>query len=177
MLGAFTRPAMLAVLTMSPRQTGSARAAASISGVKTRTPWATPIRLTPMTHSQSFSVCSQINPPAPTPALLKTKWGVPKRCSVAAARASTSTALDTSSLKGSTGAPRASISRCAAASASACTSAITILMPSRAAMRLHSRPKPEAAPVMTAMPPCKWLMGSPVGSGRRRASSCGCPRH
>ena len=72
-----------------------------------------------MTHSQSFSVCSQIKPPAPTPALLNTKLGTPKRCTVAAARASTSAALLTSNLKGKTWAPRPSISACAVASASA----------------------------------------------------------
>jgi hypothetical protein len=61
-------------------------------------------------------------------------------------------------LKGSTAAPRPSISACAVASASACTSAITTFMFKRAATRLASRPKPDAAPVMTAMPPCRWLM-------------------
>ncbi len=86
-------------------------AAASIIGVKTRTPCATPIRLTPSTHSQSCSVFSQIRPPAPTPALLKTKCGAPKRCSVAAASASTSAAFETSSRNGSTGAPSARRSR------------------------------------------------------------------
>ena len=106
MLGALSNPAMLAVLTMWPCQPGSAAAAASIMGVKTRTPCATPMRLTPMTQSQSRAVCSQINPPAATPALLKTKLGVPKCCKVAAPRASTSSARDTSSRKGNTRAPR-----------------------------------------------------------------------
>ena len=56
----------------------------------------TPIKFTPITHSQSFSVCSQMRPPAPTPALLNTKFGAPKRAIVAAAKASTSSDLEMS---------------------------------------------------------------------------------
>src|SRR3989338_1843082 len=54
-LGAFSRPAMLAVLTMWPVQAGSLAAASSIMGVNTRTPWTTPMTLTPSTHSQSLA--------------------------------------------------------------------------------------------------------------------------
>ena len=35
--------------------------------------------LTPITQSQSLSVFSQIRPPEPTPALLNTQCGAPKR--------------------------------------------------------------------------------------------------
>ena len=55
------------------------------------------MRFTPITHSQSLSVCSQIRPPAPTPALLKTKFGAPNAFSVASPIASTSAAFETSS--------------------------------------------------------------------------------
>ena len=68
-------------------------AASSIIGVNTRMPCATPITLTPSTQSQSATVFSQIRPPAPTPALLKTMFGAPKRAFVAAPSASTSAAL------------------------------------------------------------------------------------
>ena len=124
-------------------------------------PCTTPIRLTPSTHSQSASVFSQISPPLPTPALLKTKCGAPKRCRVAAASASTSAAFDTSSRNGSTAAPSAPISAAARSSASGWTSAMTMFMPSRAAMRAASRPKPEAAPVITAVRPSKCFMPCP----------------
>src|SRR6218665_2198910 len=50
MLGAASSPAMLAVLTMWPRQAGSLLAAASIIGVNRRTPCTTPHRFTPSTH-------------------------------------------------------------------------------------------------------------------------------
>jgi len=56
---------MLEVLTMWPCHAGSCLAASNIMGVNTRTPWATPMRLTPSTHSQSRAVFSQIRPPAP----------------------------------------------------------------------------------------------------------------
>ena len=64
---------------MWPSYAGSRLGGSSIIGVNTRMPCATPIRLTPTTHSQSRGVCSQISPPAPTPALLKTRCGAPKR--------------------------------------------------------------------------------------------------
>ena len=48
-----------------------------------RTPWITPQRFTPSTHSQSLTEFSQTRPPAPTPALLKTKCGAPKRACTA----------------------------------------------------------------------------------------------
>src|SRR5690606_19983912 len=73
MLGGLSRPAMLAVLTMWPRQAASLLAAASIMGVNRRTPWITPHRFTPSTHCQSATVFSHTSPPEPTPALLKTK--------------------------------------------------------------------------------------------------------
>ena len=88
MLGGFSIPAMDAVLTICPCQAGSALAASSIMGVNSRTPWTTPIRLTPSTHSQSASEFSQIKPPEPTPALLNTKLGAPKRSRTAPASAS-----------------------------------------------------------------------------------------
>ena len=46
----------------------------------------------------------------------------------------------------------------ASSSASGCTSAMTTFMPSRAAMRQVSSPKPDAAPVMTAVRPLKVFM-------------------
>ena len=122
--------------------------------MNTRTPCATPIRLTPITHSQSRSVCSQIRPPAPTPALLKTKCGAPKRSIVAAPSASTSAALRHVELQRQhLRAERLQISAGARSSASACTSATTTFMPRRAHSRASSRPKPEPAPVMTAVSP------------------------
>ena len=158
MFGMLTMPAIDAVLVTWPSKSGSAFAASSIIGTKVRTPCTTPIRLTPSTHSQSFSVCSQISPPTPTPALLNTKPGAPKRFNVAAPIASTSAAFETSSRNGSTCAPSASISATARSSASRCTSAITTFMPSRAAMREASRPNPDAAPVMTAVRPVNRFM-------------------
>ena len=117
--------------------------------------------LTPSTHSQSATVFSQIRPPAPTPALLNTICGAPKRASVAAPSASTSAARATSSRNASTLAPSASISAAARSSASCCTSAMTTFMPRCAASRDVSRPKPDAAPVMTAVPPLKFFMRCP----------------
>ena len=61
-----------------------------------------------------------------------------------------------------TSAPSAPTSAAAASSASCCTSAMTIFMPRPAAMRAPSRPKPEAAPVMTAMRPLKCFILSPI---------------
>src|SRR6185295_9822741 len=161
MLGGLSRPAIDAVLTMWPSYPGSFAAAASIIGVKTRTPWTTPMTLTPSTHSQSASVFSQTRPPAPTPALLKTMCGAPKRCATARPSASTSPALLTSTRCASTCAPRPWISAAARSSASACTSAMTTFMPRRAAMREVSRPKPEPAPVMTAVRPLNCFMEGP----------------
>src|SRR5205814_5827872 len=121
-------------------------------------PCATPIRFTPTIHSQSFSVCSQMRPPELMPALLNTKCGTPKRSTVARPIASTCSALETSSRNGSTLAPSASISAAALFSGSCCTSAITMLMPACAARREVSRPKPDAAPVMTAVLPWNVFM-------------------
>ncbi len=146
---------MLAVFTMWPRQAGSFLAAASIMGVNRRTPCTTPHRFTPSTHSQSFTEFSQIRPPEPTPALLNTKCGAPKVFSTSAASASICSLLDTSTLRDSTFTPVASISAVALSSASCCTSTSTRFMPSFAPMRAHSRPKPEPAPVSTAVLPLK----------------------
>ena len=179
MFGGLSSPAIDAVLTMWPSNPGSACAAASIIGVKQRMPCTTPIRFTPSTHSQSFNVFSQIRPPHATPALLNTKCGTPKRACVAAASACTCSAWDTSTRDASTAAPIASISIRACSSASCCTSAITTCMPSRAAMRDVSRPKPEAAPVITAVRPLKLFMPGPAPSpGSRCAGSAraACPR-
>ncbi|MCY1314523.1 hypothetical protein D9M70_651820 [compost metagenome] len=85
--GALTSPAIDAVLTMCPSYSGSFSAAASISGVKMRMPWMTLRRLTPSTHSQSCSLFSQISPPAPTPALLNSRWTVPNAARAASASA------------------------------------------------------------------------------------------
>ena len=155
------RPAIDAVLTMWPSYDGSFAAASSIIGVKTRMPWATPMTLTPSTQAQSAAVFSQIRPPAPTPALLKTMFGAPKRAFVAAPSASTSAAWATSSRNGSTSAPSARTSAAARSSASCCTSAMTTFMPRCAARREVSRPKPEPAPVMTAVPPLNVFMRVP----------------
>src|SRR5678809_1351330 len=84
MFGGFSRPAIDAVLTMWPSYAGSISAASSIIGVKTRMPCATPMTLTPRTHAQSAALFSQISPPAPTPALLKTKCGAATRQSFGA---------------------------------------------------------------------------------------------
>ena len=118
MLGAFTMPAMLAVLTMWPRHCGSRAAASSIIGVNTRTPCTTPIRFTPSTHSQSLRLFSQISPPEPTPALLNTRCGAPKRSNAAAPSACICSALDTSTLDARTCAPAAVISAAQRSSAS-----------------------------------------------------------
>jgi hypothetical protein len=146
---------MLAVLTMWPCHCGSFFAASSIIGVKTRTPWITPHRLTPSTHSQSAMVFSHTSPPAPTPALLNTKCGAPNRCATACPSASMSAAFETSTRRASTCAPACAISAAALSSASCCTSTSTRFMPSRAPMRAHSRPKPDPAPVSTAVLPLK----------------------
>ena len=62
MFGGDSSPAMLAVFTICPRQAGSAFAAASIIGVKSRTPCTTPQRLTPSTHFQSATEFSPHQP-------------------------------------------------------------------------------------------------------------------
>ena len=130
---------------------------------RTRTPCTTPIRSTPSTQSQSATEFSHTRPPAPTPALLKTKCGAPKRAFTSAASCSIWAALDTSTLRASTWAPAASISACAASSASCCTSTSTRCMPRAAPIRAHSRPKPEPAPVSTAVFPTKsWIMLLPL---------------
>jgi hypothetical protein len=69
--------------------------------------------------------------------------------------------LLTSTRCASTLAPSASISAAARCSASACTSAMTTFMPRCAAMREVSRPKPEPAPVMTAVRPVNCFMEGP----------------
>ncbi|KAF1040252.1 MAG: hypothetical protein GAK34_03073 [Delftia tsuruhatensis] len=158
MLGGASSPAMLAVLTMWPSKDGSALAASSIMGVNSRTPWITPQRLTPSTHCQSSSVFSQTSPPAPTPALLNTKCGAPNCWRTSSARACIWAASDTSTRRASTRTPCPSNSAAALSSASCCTSTSTRFMPSFAPMRAHSRPKPEPAPVSTAVLPLKFLI-------------------
>ena len=116
--------------------------------------------LTPITHSQSFNDVSQIKPPAPTPALLNTKCGAPNLAKTACPMASTSAALEISKRKDMTCPPYfpapAVISAVAVSSASCCTSTKTMFMPSLTPMRAHSKPKPEPAPVKTAVLFLKW---------------------
>ena len=130
-------------------------AAASIMGVNRRTPCTTPQRFTPSTHSQSLTEFSHTRPPAPTPALLNTRCGAPKRACTSAASCSICAAFDTSTLRASTWQPAACASAAAWSRASCCTSTSTRFMPSLAPMRAHSSPKPEPAPVRTAVLPAK----------------------
>src|SRR6478672_12235370 len=84
MNGAAFSPASDAVFTTCPSPCSTSR------GTNDRMPCTTPMRLTPIVHSQPASGTSQVRPPAPpTPALLQITWAVPKRSNVAAANAST----------------------------------------------------------------------------------------
>src|SRR5690606_5548524 len=127
-------------------------------GTKVRTPWITPHRFTPSTHSQSLTLCSQTSPPAATPALLNSRCTAPNASSVRCARRSTSAPRLTSTVSASTCAPCARNSSAVAASACGWMSASASLMPSPAAMRANSRPKPLPAPVTTATLPAKSFM-------------------
>ena len=155
-LGGVNSPAILAVLTMWPWKFGSLLAASSIMGVNKRTPCTTPHKFTPSNHSQSATVFSQTKPPAPTPALLKTKFGAPNVCCTSFARACMWPSLDTSTKRAITSAPSVCICACAASNASFCTSTSTSFMPNWAPIFAHSKPKPEPAPVRTATLPLKF---------------------
>ena len=126
-------------------------AASNIMGVNKRTPCTTPQTLTPKTHCQSATEFSQIKPPEPTPALLNTKCGTPKCATTSLAKASICSALETSTRLANTWTPKALISASALSSASCCTSTKTTFILSLAAMRAHSKPKPEPPPVRTAV--------------------------
>src|SRR5262245_10560538 len=127
-------------------------------GTKTRTPWTTPQRLTPTTHSHSARVLSQMAASVPTPALLQSKWTAPKASSVFWASASRSLAWETSVRTASTVAPEAFRLASAFANGSPSTSARTAFMPSCTQRSARARPMPLAAPVMTATLSLKSFM-------------------
>src|SRR5437588_3284479 len=99
MKGAATRPATDAVFTMCPSGWPISR------GANVRTPWITPQRLTPITHSHVVSGTSHDNPPPPTPALLHTTCTAPNRDIAASASACTCAGSVTSVTTPSTSAP------------------------------------------------------------------------
>src|SRR5258706_6615994 len=116
-------------------------------GAKARTPWITPQTLTPRIHCQSATEHSHAAPSVETPALLQTRWTLP----AAAAKASTSSALETSTFIAVALTPFAS-----AAAMTSCrpsTSARARSMPSSAKASAMARPRPLAAPVTAAVLP------------------------
>src|ERR1017187_5015733 len=123
---------------------------ASISEVNTLTPWITPHKLTPMTHSQSFHVASHGAPPAATPALLNSKCPWPNASSAWRASNSTSLRFETSVLTPSTVPPWVFSSVSALVRSASSMSARTTFMPSRTHRSAIPRPMPLAAPVITA---------------------------
>ena len=142
------KPAIDAVLTTWP-----ASPASSMRGRKLVTPWMTPHRSTPSTHSQSFRDSSATVPPPPTPALLHNSSTLPKRSNAAAASASTWSGSETSQCTSNTSVPSAPASDAAASARPASsTSASTTCIPSAAARRARASPMPLAAPVTTAVP-------------------------
>src|SRR3990172_4326437 len=144
--GPVIRPASEAVFTMCPSEP-----CRSITGTNVRTPWITPHRLTPITHSQSSAGTSHSVPlRGTTPALLHTMCTCPKASSVRLASDSTSSGRETSVRTASTVAPPSRISFSAWASAASSTSARTTFIPSRAKRSAIARPIPLAAPVTTA---------------------------
>src|SRR3990172_2359079 len=126
---------------------------AIMMGTNTLTPWMTPHRLTPRTHSQSFTVCCQITPPTPTPALLQSTCTPPKVSTVNLASASMSSPRDTSVRFEATVAPFAFISLSVRSRACCSTSASTTFIPSDAKRSAIARPMPLAPPVTTATLP------------------------
>src|SRR5438132_12565492 len=99
MNGAATRPATEAVFTMC------ASVCCISNGTQARTPWITPHRFTPITHSQVDSGTSHDKPPPPTPALLQKTCTPEKRSTAAAANASICAGSVTSVTIPSTSAP------------------------------------------------------------------------
>ncbi len=137
------------------------------SGRKVRTPWITPQRLTPSTHSQSASETDSKAPPEPTPALLHTTWTAPKASRAERRISSTCSAFETSATTVTTstedGRPAA-----AAARAPPSTSASTSFMPSVAKRFARARPMPLAPPVTTATLPDRSSIVSPSSTPRGR---------
>src|SRR5579862_4344796 len=135
---------MLAVLTMWPSPC-STRA-----GRKARTPWITPHRFTPSTHSQGSVGPNHGSDRLDTPALLHTTCTAPNRWRAAAARARTEASSLTSVGTTSVSTPGRRTCSAAVASAASSTSASTTWSPEAAKRFAKARPIPLAAPVTTA---------------------------
>jgi hypothetical protein len=161
MLGGFSRPAIDAVLTMWPSYEGFLAAASSIIGVKTRMPWATPMTLTPSTHAQSAAVFLPDQAAGADAGVVEDDVRrAEARLRRRAERLDLGRMGDVEPDRQHVGAS-ARTSAAARSSASCCTSAMTTFMPRFAARREVSRPNPEPAPVMTAVPPLNVFMRFP----------------
>src|SRR6056297_1347990 len=136
-------------------------------GRKVRTPYTTPQKLTPITHSHDSSGPTHGSPAPTTPALLHTTWTPPNRSIVAAARASTCSGLLTSVSTPIASTPCVPTSATAASSASCCTSASTTEQPPAAKALASANPIPLPAPVTTATLSGPSSITSP-SVGRRR---------
>ena len=124
-------------------------------GVKTRTPWMTPQRFTPSAQRQSCSVDSHTTPSGATPALLQTTCTAPNASSAARASRSTDSPCETSVGCAATRTRRARSSSAVRASAASSTSASTSFSPCAPKAPASARPRPDAAPVITATRPAK----------------------
>src|SRR5215467_12846509 len=149
-------PAMEAVLTMWP---GSFWAI--MRGTKASTPWITPQRFTPSTHSQSRWVADSRPPWMATPALLQTTCTAPISDHARSASVCTDASVVTSVLTVRALVPALRMPTAVSAMLTSSISATTTWAPSPAKARESARPIPLPPPVTTAVLPLSVSMESP----------------